>query len=66
MTQEEQRLADDKMRAEIAKLLFETRRNDKEAVQIFVNTVFTPFLAGAAVLGTFIGAALAIYKIFLV
>ena len=39
MTHEEQALADDKMRAEIAKLLAETR-------QIGVNTFLAPALAG--------------------
>ena len=50
MTQAEMNLADDKMRAEIAKLLAETR-------QVTVNTFLAPFLAAGAVIGA--GAALA-------
>jgi hypothetical protein len=44
MTQQEQALADDKMRAEIAKLLAETK-------QINVNTFLAPALAAAALMG---------------
>ncbi len=44
MTDQEQRLADDKMRAEIAKLLAETK-------QISVNTFLSPFLAAAGLMG---------------
>lgn len=44
MTQNEQQLADDKMRAEIAKLLAETR-------QIDVSTFLAPFLAAAGIMG---------------
>lgn len=44
MTQHEQSLADDKMRAEIAKLLAETK-------QINVNTFLAPGLAAAALMG---------------
>jgi hypothetical protein len=44
MTTAEQRLADDKMRVEIAKLLTETK-------PIGVNTVLIPFLAAAGVIG---------------
>lgn len=54
MTQAEQRLADDKMRAEIAKLLAETK-------QISLNTFLAPFLAAAGVMG----ATAALVKIFL-
>ena len=43
MTQQEQALADDKMRAEIAKLLAETK-------QIGVNTFLSPFLAAAGLM----------------
>ena len=53
MTKQEQTLADDKMRAEIAKLLAETR-------QIGVNTFLAPALAAAALMG----ATAAIVKIF--
>ena len=53
MTQAEQNLADDKMRAEIAKMLAETK-------QISVNTFLAPFLAAAGV----IGATAAVIKIF--
>lgn len=53
MTQHELKLADDKMRAEIAKLLAETR-------QIGVNTFLAPFLAAAAIMA---GTA-ALVKIF--
>ncbi|QBY01409.1 hypothetical protein E2K80_12315 [Rhodophyticola sp. CCM32] len=44
MTRQEQTLADDKMRAEIAKLLAETRH-------IGVNTFLAPALAAAALMG---------------
>lgn len=54
MTFAEQSLADDKMRAEIAKMMAETK-------QISVNTFLAPFLAAAGV----IGATAAIVKIFL-
>lgn len=54
MTNAEQSLADDKMRAEIAKLLAETKH-------INVTTFLAPFLAAAGVMG---GTA-AIVKIFL-
>ena len=54
MTSAEQSLADDKMRAEIAKLLAETK-------QIGINTFLAPFLAAAGVMG----ATAAIVKIFL-
>lgn len=55
MTQAEQSLADDRMRAEIAKLLAETK-------QINPNTFLAPFLAAAGV----IGATAALVKIVLV
>lgn len=54
MTQQEQSIADDKMRAEIAKLLAETK-------QINVNTFLAPALAAAALMG----AAVAVTKLFL-
>lgn len=54
MTQAEQTLADDKMRAEIAKLLAKTK-------QINLNTFLAPFLAAAGVMG----ATVALVKIFL-
>ncbi len=54
MTQAEQNLADDKMRAEIAKLLAATK-------QIGLNTFLAPFLAAAGVMG----ATAALVKIFL-
>lgn len=44
MTAQEQQLADDKMRAEIAKLIAETK-------SINVNTFLAPMLAAAAVMG---------------
>ena len=44
MTQEEQALADDKMRAEIAKLFAETR-------QIGIDTFLAPALVAAALMG---------------
>lgn len=53
MTTAEQSLADDKMRAEIAKLLAETK-------QISVSTFLAPFLAAAGV----IGATAAFVKLF--
>ena len=53
MTQEEQALADGKMRAEIARLLAETR-------QIGVNTFLAPTLAAAALMG----ATAAVVKLF--
>lgn len=53
MTHQEQSIADDKMRAEIAKLLAETK-------QINVNTFLAPALAAAALMG---GTA-AIVKLF--
>ena len=70
MTEREQALADDKMRAEIARLLAETRQiNDKmraeiaklvaETNQVKVSTVLAPALAGAA----FVGATGAIVKL---
>ncbi|ADO42417.1 hypothetical protein [Ketogulonicigenium vulgare] len=54
MTQAEQSLADDKMRAEIAKLLAETK-------QVTVSTFLAPFLAAAGLMG----ATAALVKIFL-
>lgn len=53
MTQHEQALADDKMRAEIAKILAETK-------QIGVNTFLAPFLAAAGLMV----ATTAIVKLF--
>jgi len=53
MTEAEQNLADDKMRAEIAKLLAETR-------QIGVSTFLAPFLAAVGL----IGATAALVKLF--
>jgi hypothetical protein len=53
MTHAEQSIQDDKMRAEIAKLLAETK-------QINVNTFLAPALAAAAVMG----ATAAIVKLF--
>lgn len=44
MNAAEQNLADDKMRAEIAKLLAETR-------QVTVSTFLAPFLAAAGIMG---------------
>lgn len=55
MTQAEQSLADDRMRAEIAKLLAETK-------QINPNTFLAPFLAAGGVMG----ATAALVKIVLV
>ncbi|MXX89474.1 MAG: hypothetical protein F4213_14440 [Boseongicola sp. SB0677_bin_26] len=71
MTHQEQSLADDKMRAEIAKLLAETRQVDDkmraeitkllaETRQIGVNTFLAPALAAAAVMG----ATAALVKLF--
>ncbi|TRD15243.1 hypothetical protein [Palleronia caenipelagi] len=54
MTEAEVRLADEKMRAETAKLLAETK-------QISVSTFLAPFLAAVGV----IGATAAFVKIFL-
>ena len=54
MTDQEMRLADDKMRAEIAKLLAETR-------QVTVTTFLAPFLAAAGLMG----ATAALVKVFL-
>lgn len=53
MTHQEQSLADDKMRAEIANLLAETN-------QIGVNTFLAPALAAVAVMG----ATAALVRIF--
>lgn len=53
MTQEDYRLSDDKMRAEIAKLLAETK-------QIGVSTFLAPFLAAAGLMG----ATAALFKLF--
>ena len=58
MTVQEQRLVDDKMRAEIAKLLAETR-------QINVNTFLAPALAAAAIMGATAGLTAALVKLFL-
>jgi len=55
MTRQEQDLADDKMRAEIARLLAEAR-------QIGVSTFLAPFLAAAGLMG----ATAALVKIFFV
>ena len=57
MTVQEQRLVDDKMRAEIAKLLAETR-------QINVNTFLAPALAAAAIMGATAGLTAALVKLF--
>ena len=54
MTSAEQSLADDKMRAEIARLLAETK-------QVTVNTFLAPFLAAAGLMG----ATAALVKILL-
>lgn len=72
MTEDEQRLADDKMRVEIARLISETTHMDAkmraeiaklnaEAKQIGVNTFLAPTLAAAALMG----ATAAFVKIFL-
>ena len=53
MTEFEQSIADDKMRAEIAKLIAETK-------QINVNTFAIPFVTAAGVMG----ATAAVVKIF--
>ena len=57
MTVQEQRLVDDKMRAEIAKLLAETR-------QINVNTFLAPALAAAAIMAATAGLTAALVKLF--
>ena len=57
MTVQEQRLVDDKMRAEIAKLLAETR-------QINVNTFLAPALAAAAIMGATAGLTAALVQYF--
>lgn len=44
MTQHEQALSDDKMRAEIAKILAETKH-------VTVTTFLAPFIAAAALMG---------------
>ena len=54
MTQKDMQLADDKMRAEIAKLLAETK-------QIGVTTFLAPFLSAAALMAATAG----LLKIFL-
>lgn len=54
MTNAEQNLADDKMRAELVKLMAESK-------QIGVNTFLAPFLAAAALMGV----TAALVKIFL-
>lgn len=53
MTEAEVRLEDEKLRAEVAKLIAETR-------QIGVNTFLSPFLAAAGLMG----ATAAIVKLF--
>ncbi len=53
MTAQDMKLADDKMRAEIAKLLADTR-------QIGINTFLAPALAAAALMG----ATAALVKLF--
>jgi len=77
MTQQEQNLADDKMRAEIAKLMAETARINEELGRkigaetdkifsetraINVNTFLAPALAAAALMG----ATAAVVKMFFV
>ncbi|UFS66924.1 hypothetical protein LO749_20740 [Paracoccus denitrificans] len=53
MTDQEVRLADEKLRAEVAKLIAETRH-------ISVNTFLAPFLAAAGLMG----ATAALVKLF--
>ena len=75
MTAHDQALADDKMRAEIARLLAETRRIDTEVDeklraeiakllvenrQITVNTFLAPAIAAAGIMG----ATAALVKLF--
>ena len=68
MTAAEQALADDRMRAEIAKLIAETARINSaeiaklivETRQISLNMLLAPFLAAAGVMG----ATAAIVKLF--
>lgn len=71
MTHAEQQLADDKMRAEIAKLITEARQYDDkmsaeiaklhaEARQVNVSTFLAPFLAAAGLMG----ATAAVVKLF--
>ncbi|MEM1376310.1 MAG: hypothetical protein AAGG69_02870 [Pseudomonadota bacterium] len=71
MTQQEQALVDDKMRAEIAKLLADTRYVDDrsqaeiakfhaEATQLKMSAFLAPFLAAAGLMG----ATAALVKLF--
>ncbi|MFV0383858.1 hypothetical protein [Paracoccus sp. (in: a-proteobacteria)] len=71
MTAAEQSLADDKMRAEIARIIAETTHYDAraqaeiakmnaEARHVSVNTFLAPFLAAAGLMG----ATAAIVKLF--
>ncbi|MBW7922470.1 MAG: hypothetical protein H3C51_10260 [Rubellimicrobium sp.] len=57
MTHAEQSLADDRMRAEIARLLAETR-------QINVNTFLAPFLAAAGLVTVTAALTGAVLKMF--
>jgi hypothetical protein len=60
MTTAEMTIADDKMRAEIAKLIAETSKINIESMKLQTENRWYPFVATAAIFG----AALAIAKFF--
>lgn len=56
MKHEEQSLADEKMRAEIAKLFEEIPHIRTERRQIIINMILAPLFAGAAIFGAGVAA----------
>ena len=60
MTEQEQRLADDRMRAEIAKMQIEASKIAAEINQIKMNTLLAPALAAAGLMA----ATAAMVKLF--
>ena len=61
MTDTEVKLADEKLRAEISKLVVESAKISAEIGQVKIQTLLAPFLAAAAVMG----ATVAVVKVFL-
>ena len=60
MTEQQVNLEDEKLRAEVARLIAETGKFQREERHLWMTTLLAPFLAAAAV----IGATAAIVKLF--
>ena len=64
MTEKEQSLADDKMRAEIAKMAAEIAELRARTVKQMRESVYSPLVAGAGAAAALMAATAAIVKLF--